>query len=77
MFFVILAAALYALNSPFSKLLLSGLSPTMLAALLYLGAGIGLFFVGVIKRKIGIAELENRSPKKNCPQLPFPPRFSL
>ena len=35
--FAVLAAALYALNSPFSKILLTGLSPTMLAALLYLG----------------------------------------
>lgn len=66
-FFAILAAALYALSSPFSKLLLSGLSPTMLAALLYLGAGIGLFFVGVIKRKMGIAELEKPLTKKELP----------
>lgn len=66
-FFAILAAALYALSSPFSKLLLSGLSPTMLAALLYLGAGIGLFFVGIIKRKMGIAEREKPLTKKELP----------
>ena len=39
----ILAAALYAINLPLSKLLLTAVSPTMLAALLYLGAGIGLY----------------------------------
>ena len=48
--FAILAAALYALNMPFSKLLLTQVGPTMMAAFLYLGAGIGLFFYGLITR---------------------------
>ena len=42
-FYAILAAALYAVNIPLSKLLLEGISPTMMAAFLYLGAGVGLF----------------------------------
>ena len=37
-FFAILAAALYALNAPVSKLLLTSVPPSMMAALLYLGA---------------------------------------
>ena len=41
--FAILAAALYAINIPLSKLLLHHVSPTMMAAFLYLGAGLGLF----------------------------------
>lgn len=41
-FFAILAAALYALNIPFSKLLLVHVQPTMMAGLLYFGAGLGL-----------------------------------
>ena len=45
-FFAILAAALYAINIPVSKLLLEHVQPTMMAAFLYLGAGIGLFFYG-------------------------------
>ena len=40
--FAILAAALYAANVPFSKLLLGAVKPTMMAALLYLGAGAGM-----------------------------------
>lgn len=40
--FAILAAALYAINIPFSKLLLTQVAPTMMASLLYLGAGLGL-----------------------------------
>ena len=40
------AAALYAINIPLSKLLLSRVQPTMMAAYLYLGAGLGLFLWG-------------------------------
>ena len=46
--FAILAAALYAVNIPFSKLLLDRVQPTMMAAFLYLGAGIGLFLYGLL-----------------------------
>lgn len=51
--YAVLAASFYAINIPFSKLLLIRLQPTMLAALLYLGAGIGLSAIGIIQRKIG------------------------
>jgi len=40
--FAILAAALYAINIPLCKIILSHIAPTMLAAFLYLGAGVGL-----------------------------------
>ena len=49
--FAILAAALYAINIPFSKLLLTRVQPTMMASLLYLGAGLGLFVYGLISRE--------------------------
>ena len=45
-FFAILAAALYAINAPVSKVLLAHAEPTMMAAFLYLGAGLGLFLWG-------------------------------
>ena len=45
-FYAILAAALYAVNIPLSKVLLSFVQPTMMAAFLYLGAGVGLFLYG-------------------------------
>jgi len=41
-FYAILAALLYAINAPFSKLLLTEIPSTMMAGLLYLGAGIGM-----------------------------------
>ena len=49
-FYAILAAALYALNAPISKLLLTQIPSTMMAGLLYLGAGIGIFFMEKIKK---------------------------
>ena len=50
-FFAILAAALYAINIPLSIILLQHVSPTMMAAFLYLGAGIGLFIYGKITKE--------------------------
>ena len=47
----ILAAALYAINIPVSKLLLTRVSSTMMAAFLYLGAGAGLFLYGLLNRE--------------------------
>lgn len=46
-FYAILAAALYAINIPFSKKLLTAVEPTMMAAFLYLGAGVGLLLYGL------------------------------
>ena len=40
--FALLAAVFYALNTPFSKLLLTEIPAAMMAAFLYLGAGIGV-----------------------------------
>lgn len=52
-FFAILAAALYAVNIPLSKVLLGFVQPTMMAAFLYLGAGVGLFFYGKATKEKG------------------------
>lgn len=65
--FAVLAAALYALNSPFSKILLTGLSPTMLAALLYLGAGLGMLAVGFLQKRADTAGKEKPLTKKELP----------
>ena len=45
----ILAAALYALNSPLSKLLLDYMSPTLMAGFLYLGAGLGMGIIALFR----------------------------
>jgi len=54
--FAILAAALYAINIPLSKVLLHQVSPTMMAAFLYLGAGVGLFIYQCFAKKEGKTE---------------------
>ncbi|KAJ52554.1 drug/metabolite transporter (DMT)-like permease [Clostridium tetanomorphum] len=66
--FAILAAALYAISSPVSKILLKEIPPTLMAGLLYLGAGLGMLVVAFIKRKNSNEQKEARLTKK---QLPF------
>ena len=51
--FALLAAALYAINVPLSKLFLKEVAPTMMAAFLYLGAGVGLMLYGLIQKAFG------------------------
>jgi drug/metabolite transporter (DMT)-like permease len=46
----LVAAALFGAGTPLAKLLLEGVSPWMLAALLYLGSGIGLTLWRVLRR---------------------------
>ena len=48
--FAILAAVLYAVNIPLSKILLAHVQPTMMAAFLYIGAGIGLWIYGLFSK---------------------------
>lgn len=48
--FALLAAALYAVNAPLSKILLAFIPSTLLAGFLYLGAGLGMCFLSWIRR---------------------------
>lgn len=66
-FWAILAAGLYALNAPVSKLLLEEVPPTMMAALLYLGAGMGLAMVRLVQRMTGKGKKEVPLTKKDMP----------
>ena len=66
-FFAMLAAALYALNAPVSKLLLANIAPSMMAALLYLGAGLGMLAMGLIRRSVGTASAEQALARKDWP----------
>ena len=63
----VLAAALYAINSPFSKLLLDYMPPTLMAGFLYLGAGLGMGVIA-LSRKITTKErTEERITKSDLP----------
>lgn len=65
--FAILAAAFYAVNIPLSKLLLEYVDTTMMAALLYLGAGIGMFLYEAANKALGKSSKKERLTKKELP----------
>lgn len=65
--FAVLAAALYAINAPFSKVLLDFIPPTLMAGFLYIGAGIGMFLIAIIRKIRGVSCKEQSLTKKEQP----------
>lgn len=63
--YALLAAVFYAVNVPLSKILLQHIGSTMMAALLYLGAGIGIGVLSLFSRKDRITS--ERLSKKDLP----------
>ncbi|MGN0975039.1 MAG: EamA family transporter, partial [Gemmiger sp.] len=63
----ILAASLYALNSPFSKLLLDYLPSTLMAGFLYLGAGLGMAGLGALQALTGRKRKEEPLSRAELP----------
>ena len=63
----LLAAALYALNAPLSKLLLTSVPPTIMAGLLYIGAGVGMVFIALFRRLRGKQGREMRLTRRELP----------
>ena len=63
----ILAAALYAISTPVSKLLLEFIPTTLLAGLLYLGAGVGMGILGA-----GLALAKKRQDEKRLDRSDLP-----
>ena len=66
-FSAILAAALYALSAPLSKLFLQDVAPTVMASLLYLGAGLGMMLLSLARRVLGRPSAEARLTRKDLP----------
>lgn len=67
--FSILAAVLYALNAPLSKLLLRDVPSAVMAGLLYLGAGIGLSAVALVKKASGRTGNEEPLNRSDLPYV--------
>ena len=65
--FAFLAAVFYAINVPVSKVLLQEVGPTTMAALLYLGAGIGIGILSVFNKKD--RQKSERLSKKDLPYV--------
>lgn len=65
----VLAAVLFGICSPVSKLLLDDLSPTFMAALLYLGAGFGMLLVQMSRLLLKRQRTEAKMTKKELPYI--------
>lgn len=65
--YAVLAAALYAINVPLSKILLQHAGPTMTASFLYLGAGLGLFLYSLAEKAFGKEVKREPLTKKELP----------
>ena len=66
--FAILAAAFYAISSPFSKILLDDMPSTLMAGFLYIGAGIGMGAIALIRK---LKKTENAEMKLTKKELPY------
>ena len=64
----ILAAVLYAVSSPFSKVLLNEMPPTLMAGFLYLGAGVGMSLIAVSRR---VRQVENTEIHLSKAEMPY------
>ena len=65
--YAILAAALYAFNAPASKRLIRHVDTVMMAAFLYLGAGIGLMIYGTVQTRLTKKGQTERLTRKELP----------
>jgi drug/metabolite transporter (DMT)-like permease len=63
--YAFLAALLYGVSAPFSKILIRDVDPLFLASFLYLGAGIGMSAVSGIRKKTGIFAGEANLSRKD------------
>lgn len=67
-FLAILAAAFYAVNSPLSKILLDYMPSTLMAGFLYIGAGMGMGAIALIRK---LKKTENAEMKLTKKELPY------
>lgn len=65
--FALLAAALYAINVPLSKILLENVTSTIMAGLLYFGAGVGLALYCLIGKAAGKNIIKDPLTKAELP----------
>lgn len=66
--YAVLAALLYGISSPVSKLLLVEIPPTLMAALLYLGAGMGMLGINLYQV---LMKHEKREAKMTAKEMPY------
>ena len=69
--YALLAAAFYAANIPVSKILLSSVEPTFMAAFLYLGAGVGIGIMLLYHNQKNHQKNQERAEKLTRQDLPY------
>ncbi len=67
----LLSAALFGASTPFAKLIVGTVDPWLLAALLYLGSGLGLGIAQLMRPALGIAPAEAPLRRADLPWLAF------
>ena len=67
--FALLAALLFGLNAPAAKLLVARVNPLFMAALLYLGAGVGMLALGWLRRGTAGDTRESRLSREELPYI--------
>ena len=65
----ILAAALYAINSPLSKLLLEYMPSTLMAGFLYIGAGLGMGIIALVRKVRKAVRTEETMTRADLPYV--------
>ena len=66
-FLAVLAAALYAINSPLSKILLDYMPSTLMAGFLYVGAGLGMGVIALVRKARKKEKTEAKITKAELP----------
>lgn len=66
--FAVIAAALYSINAPFSKIMLKFMPPTLTAGFLYIGAGFGMTVVAFVRK---FKKIQSRETKLSKAELPY------
>lgn len=68
-FLALFSAVLYALSTPFSKILLESVPSAMMAGLLYIGAGMGMGFIAVLRKKTNGKSEDGKFTKAELPYV--------
>lgn len=64
----VIAAAFYAINAPVSKVLLDYMPPTLMAGFLYIGAGVGMGVIALVRK---IARVEGELSRFSRNDIPY------
>jgi len=68
-FLALLSAVLYALSTPFSKILLEKIPSTMMAGLLYIGAGLGMGLIAFLRKSTNRKAEDGNFTKTEIPYV--------